>query len=126
MTNTRLTDPEIIEQRFPVRVQEFSIRRGSGGSGRFTGGNGVVRELEFLEALEVSLLTNRRSEWPPYGLAGGQAGVTGCNRLLRNQGSAESLGGQVQFTVEPGDRLIIETPGGGGYGAVEQEDDHSE
>ena len=126
MTNTRLTDPEIIEQRFPVRLWEFSIRRGSGGAGRFPGGNGVVRKLEFLETLEVSLLTNRRSEWPPYGLAGGQNGAIGHNILLRTEGSPEELNGQAQFTVEPGDRLVIETPGGGGYGVPEKTDGQPE
>ena len=126
MTNTRLTDPEIIEQRFPVRLWEFSIRRGSGGAGRSAGGNGVIRQLEFLEALEVSLLTNRRGDWPPYGLEGGQSGAIGHNTLLRKDRPAEPLSGQVQFTVEPGDRLVIETPGGGGYGVPEKDDAHSE
>jgi 5-oxoprolinase (ATP-hydrolysing) len=126
MTNTRLTDPEVIEQRFPVRLWEFSIRSGSGGAGRSPGGNGVIRQLEFLETLEVSLLTNRRSDWPPYGLAGGQPGAIGRNILLRKDRPAELLSGQVQFTVEPGDRLVIETPGGGGYGVPEKDDSHSD
>jgi 5-oxoprolinase (ATP-hydrolysing) len=126
MTNTRLTDPEVIEQRFPVRLWEFSIRSGSGGAGRCPGGNGVIRQLEFLETLEVSLLTNRRSDWPPYGLAGGQPGAIGRNILLRKDRPAELLSGQVQFTAEPGDRLVIETPGGGGYGVPEKDDSHSD
>jgi 5-oxoprolinase (ATP-hydrolysing) len=116
MTNTRLTDPEIMEQRFPVRVTEFSIRRGSGGDGRNPGGDGVYRQLEFLAPLEVSILSNRREQWPPYGLHGGEPGACGRNTLLRPGEEPRQLPGQVQLAVEPGDQLVIETPGGGGYG----------
>ncbi|MCP3695132.1 MAG: hydantoinase [Planctomycetaceae bacterium] len=116
MTNTRLTDPEIMEQRFPVRVTEFSIRRGSGGDGRNPGGDGVYRQLEFLAPLEVSILSNRREQWPPYGLHGGEPGACGRNTLLRSGEEPRQLPGQVQLAVEPGDQLVIETPGGGGYG----------
>ncbi|HEV3340497.1 MAG TPA: hydantoinase B/oxoprolinase family protein, partial [Pirellulales bacterium] len=117
MTNTRLTDPEVMEQRYPVHVREFSIRRGSGGKGRRRGGDGVVRVLEFLRTLEVSIVSQRRGEYPPYGLGGGEPGAVGRNTLERADGTREQLGGQVQFTAEPGDVLTIETPGGGGFGA---------
>ncbi|MFM2094435.1 MAG: Acetophenone carboxylase gamma subunit, partial [Planctomycetota bacterium] len=117
MTNTRLTDPEILEMRFPVRVREFSIRRGSGGAGRHRGGDGIVRRLEFLRTLEVSILSQRRGPYPPFGLQGGLPGKLGCNTLVHADGSRERLGGRVQIKVEPGDELQIETPGGGGFGA---------
>jgi 5-oxoprolinase (ATP-hydrolysing) len=119
MTNTRLTDPEVLEQRYPVRVQEFSIRRGSGGQGRHRGGDGIVRRLEFLRELEVSIVSQRRGPFPPYGLAGGQPGSVGRNWLTRADGRIEPLAGIVQFQAQPGDVLTIETPGGGGWGAVE-------
>jgi 5-oxoprolinase (ATP-hydrolysing) len=118
MTNTRLTDPEVIERRYPVRVVEFSIRRGTGGAGRRRGGDGVVRRLLFLRPLHVSLLHQRRGAYPPYGLAGGQCGAAGKNTLARADGSVHALGGQVQFQASPGDVLTIETPGGGGYGSA--------
>src|SRR6476659_2576535 len=86
MTNTRLTDPEILERRYPMRVLEFSIRRGSGGAGRNRGGDGVVRRLEFLRPLMLSLLTQRRGPHPPYGMADGEAGAIGANRLIRADG----------------------------------------
>jgi 5-oxoprolinase (ATP-hydrolysing) len=116
MTNTRLTDPEILERRYPVRLQEFSIRRGSGGAGRHRGGDGVVRRIEFLRPLTVSLLTQRRGPHPPYGMAGGQPGAFGANRLIRADGPVIQLGGIAQLEVAAGDILIVETPGGGGFG----------
>jgi 5-oxoprolinase (ATP-hydrolysing) len=116
MTNTRLTDPEILEQRYPVRLHEFRIRRGSGGAGRHRGGDGVVRRIEFLRSLILSLLTQRRGAYPPFGLEGGQAGSIGRNTLIRAKGSEERLAGQAQLVVAPGDTLIVETPGGGGWG----------
>ncbi|HEX5442466.1 MAG TPA: hydantoinase B/oxoprolinase family protein [Pirellulales bacterium] len=116
MTNTRLTDPEVLERRYPVRLHEFSIRRGSGGAGRHRGGDGVVRRIEFLRALEVSILSQRRGEYRPFGLAEGQAGAPGRNTLERAEGGREQLPGQVQFLAQPGDVLTIETPGGGGVG----------
>ncbi len=116
MTNTRLTDPEVLERRYPVRVRSFSIRRGSGGAGANPGGDGIVRELEFLTPLEVSILSQRRGPYPPYGLAGGEAGELGRNTLTRAGGSQESLAGRAQFRVQPGDVLRVETPGGGGFG----------
>jgi 5-oxoprolinase (ATP-hydrolysing) len=116
MTNTRLTDAEILERRYPVRLREFSIRRGSGGAGRHRGGDGVVRRLEFLRPLTLSMITQRRGPHAPYGMAGGQAGALGNNRLEPANGDVIHLPGTVQINVSAGDTLIIETPGGGGYG----------
>ena len=115
MTNTRITDIEIIEHRYPVRVRRFAIRRGSGGRGRFRGGDGVVRELEFLEPLSLSILSQHRREGP-YGLAGGGAGAPGSQRVLHPDGETLELGSIDGCEVGPGDRLILETPGGGGWG----------
>ncbi len=123
MTNTRLTDPEVIELRYPVRVREFSIRRGSGGAGLHRGGHGIVRRLEFLRPLEVSLLHQRRGPYAPYGLHGGGHGALGRNTLIRADGRYEVLSGQVQFHAEAGDVLMIETPGGGGYGSAAESSD---
>jgi len=120
MTNTRLTDPEILERRFPVRLEEFSIRHGSGGRGRYPGGNGVVRKLKFLRAVEVSILSQRRGAYPPFGLAEGRPGEPGINTLTRADGRVEQLPGCAQFRAEPGDTLTIETPGGGGWGKAER------
>jgi 5-oxoprolinase (ATP-hydrolysing) len=116
MTNTRLTDPEVIELRYPVRIREFSVRRGSGGAGQHRGGHGIVRRIEFLRELEVSLLGQRRGPYAPYGQAGGQPGALGRNTLLRADGTTEPLPARVQFTARLGDMLVIETPGGGGWG----------
>jgi 5-oxoprolinase (ATP-hydrolysing) len=110
MTNTRITDPEVLETRFPVRLVEFSLRRGSGGAGRWRGGDGLVRELEFLRPLRVSILSERRTR-APFGLAGGAPGARGRNFL-----DGRELPGKVELDVAPGARLRIETPGGGGYG----------
>jgi len=120
MTNTRLTDPEILERRYPVRVREFSIRRGSGGAGANVGGDGAVRQLEFLSPLTLSLLTQRRGSHPPYGMAEGQPGAAGRNRLIRADGTLVELSGIAQIDVSPGDTLLIETPCGGGYGAAKK------
>ncbi len=121
MTNTRLTDPEILERRYPVRLLEFSVRRGSGGSGRHAGGDGTVRRIEFLRPLSVSLLCERRGPHPPYGAAGGQPGQCGRNQLVRADGTVVDLPGIAQIDVQPGDTLVIETPGGG---AFEKGDSH--
>jgi 5-oxoprolinase (ATP-hydrolysing) len=115
MTNTRITDPEVIESRYPVRMQGFALRRGSGGEGAWRGGDGLVRSYEFLAPVTVSLLTERRVN-APYGLRGGAAGRPGRNAVLRGNGSVEELPHRVTLALDAGDRLIIETPGGGGYG----------
>jgi 5-oxoprolinase (ATP-hydrolysing) len=115
MTNSRLTDPEILEDRFPVRLERFAIRRGSGGAGRWRGGEGVVRRIRFLAPMTASILSGSRRV-PPFGLAGGGDGAVGRNRLERADGRLEELGGCAQVSVQPGDLLEIATPGGGGYG----------
>ena len=122
MTNTRLTDPEILEARYPVRLREWSIRRGSGGLGKHRGGDGMVREFEFLAALDVSLLTSRRAT-SPHGANGGQSGRSGRNRLQRaGEADFNDLPDAGQIRVASGDVLCIETPGGGGleYGPTNQ------
>ena len=115
MTNTRITDPEVLERRYPVVLKEFSIRRGSGGKGEFTGGDGVNRRVEFLEAMDVGILSERRLSGP-YSLGGAEAGQTGRNSLIRD-GKWANIGGHAQVRVQPGDEICIETPGGGGYTA---------
>jgi 5-oxoprolinase (ATP-hydrolysing) len=115
MTNSRLTDPEVLESRFPVLVEAFAIREGSGGAGRHRGGNGVVRRIEFREAMEASILAGRRAV-APFGLMGGQSGELGKNYVIRADGSRENFGATHTLTVNPGDVFVIETPGGGGYG----------
>jgi 5-oxoprolinase (ATP-hydrolysing) len=110
MTNSRITDPEILESRLPLRVTRFALRRGSGGSGRHRGGDGLVREVEFLAPLEVSILSERRVR-APFGLAGGEPGARGINRL-----DGQDVGGKAHLRVRPGQRLCMETPGGGGFG----------
>ena len=117
MTNSRLTDPEILEQRLPVRLERFAIRRGSGGAGRWRGGDGVVREIQALEPITLSLLTGSRVV-APFGLAGGEAGRCGQNSLRRADGACELLPGSVAVELGVGDRVRVETPGGGGYGRV--------
>jgi 5-oxoprolinase (ATP-hydrolysing) len=115
MTNSRLTDPEILESKFPVLVREFSIRRSSGGMGHHRGGAGVVRRLEFRAALSGALLANHR-RIAPFGLAGGQPAVRGEALIRRVTGEVEQLGATARFDVQPGDELTILTPGGGGFG----------
>ena len=117
MTNSRLTDPEVLEWRFPVLVEGFSIRRGSGGRGRRSGGDGVVRRLRFLRPMTVAILSNRR-RIRPFGLAGGGDGLAGCNRIERADGTAADLPGTVRIELGEGDTVVIETPGGGGYGSI--------
>jgi 5-oxoprolinase (ATP-hydrolysing) len=116
MTNTRITDPEVLEHRYPVRLERFEIRKGSGGGGRRPGGDGVVRELTFLEPVSLSLLTQHRVE-APYGAAGGQPGKPGRQRIIRADGEEIELKSVDGCEAEAGDRLILETPGGGGWGA---------
>jgi 5-oxoprolinase (ATP-hydrolysing) len=115
MTNSRMTDPEVLEQRFPVLIESFAIRRGSGGAGRWRGGNGAVRKLKCREPVEASILSNHRIV-APFGLAGGANGAIGANRLHRVTGETILLNATATVNLEPGDTLIIETPGGGGYG----------
>jgi 5-oxoprolinase (ATP-hydrolysing) len=117
MTNTRITDPEIIERRYPVRVERFERRRGSGGAGRHPGGDGTVREITFLAPMVLSVLTQHRTT-APYGLAGGEPGQPGRQRLLRATGATVELRSTDGADVQPGDRLILETPGGGGWGKL--------
>jgi 5-oxoprolinase (ATP-hydrolysing) len=116
MTNTRMTDPEVLETRFPVRTEEFSIRTGSGGAGRFRGGDGVVRKLRFLEPMTVTMLTSHRVV-PPFGLRGGRPGECGRNAVERADGSVEELRGNDEASLRTGDAIVIETPGGGGFGS---------
>lgn len=115
MTNTRITDPEVLEHRYPVRVERFGIRRGSGGAGRWRGGDGAVRELRFLEPVQLSVLSQHRVE-RPYGMDGGAPGAPGRQRVIRASGEVLELGPIDGCEVGPGDRLRLETPGGGGWG----------
>ncbi len=115
MTNSRLTDPEILETRFPVRLEEFSIRRGSGGAGEWRGGDGALRRVRFLEPMSAGILANRRIV-APFGLAGGADGALGENWIERVDGTVEVLPATASAAMEPGDCFVIATPGGGGYG----------
>jgi len=117
MTNTRITDPEVIEHRYPVRIVETSIRKNSGGNGKWKGGDGMKRVYEFREGVDLSLLTQRRQSGP-YGLAGGEAGQPGEQWLLKKDGTRQRLDGIVSLHIEPGEGLEILTPGGGGYGSA--------
>ena len=117
MTNSRLTDPEILEQRLPVRLERFAVRRGSGGDGRWRGGDGVERELQALEPITLSLLTGSRRV-PPFGLAGGTAAACGENWLQRRDQPPVQIPGSIAVELEPGDRVRVLTPGGGGYGEL--------
>lgn len=116
MTNSRLTDPEVLEWRYPVRVDAFAVREGSGGRGRWTGGCGVERRIRFLEPMTVALLTGHRRV-APYGMAGGAPGGLGANLVERADGRSEPLEGVDTVEVSPGDVLVVRTPGGGGYGS---------
>ena len=118
MTNTRITDPEILERRYPVMLREFSVRKNSGGSGKFIGGDGLVREVEFLEPLNAAILSERRVH-QPYGLNCGEPGKSGLNLFFRNDGTILFLGGKNEIHAETGDRIRIETPGGGGFGRLD-------
>ncbi|WP_028803590.1 hydantoinase B/oxoprolinase family protein [Streptomyces sp. 142MFCol3.1] len=124
MTNSRLTDPEVLEWRLPVRLDEFAVRRGSGGAGRWRGGDGGVRRLRFLEPMTVSTLSQHRRV-APYGMAGGEPGALGANRIERADGTVTELGGSDSADVGPGDVLVIETPGGGGYGPPPRDHDEA-
>jgi 5-oxoprolinase (ATP-hydrolysing) len=115
MTNSRLTDPEILEYRFPVRLESYEIRAGSGGAGRWRGGDGGVRRIRFLESMTASILSNGRRHGA-FGLNGGQSGATGENRIVRVDGRVEELPHLAEVEMRPGDLFVIATPGGGGYG----------
>jgi len=115
MTNTKLTDPEELERRYPVRLRRFGIRSDSGGSGRWAGGDGIIRELEFLAPVQMTLVSQHRQE-APYGLNGGSPGHCGRQFWVRADGTEEALPGIVTRAVGPGERIRIETPGGGGWG----------
>lgn len=114
-TNTRITDPEILERRYPIVLREFSIRKGSGGKGKHKGGDGVIREMEPLRPLTVSILSERRV-LKPYGMCGGEPGTCGRNLLIRNNGVTVNIGGRCSTDWNVGERLRLETPGAGGYG----------
>jgi 5-oxoprolinase (ATP-hydrolysing) len=117
MTNSRLTDPEVLEFRFPVRLDSYAVRAGSGGAGHWKGGDGGVRRVRFLERMTASILSNGRTV-PAFGMAGGQPGALGINRVERRDGRVEVLQHIGSAAMEPGDVFVIETPGGGGYGAA--------
>lgn len=126
MTNTRITDPEILERRYPVLLHRFSIRHNSGGQGEFTGGDGVIRELEFTEPLQVSILSERRV-LPPFGMHGGGAASQGLNLWVKaptQENPARrtiNIGGKATVKMGAGDRLVLHTPGGGGWGTPKDE-----
>jgi 5-oxoprolinase (ATP-hydrolysing) len=117
MTNTRLTDPEILELRYPVLLEEFSIRRGSGGTGRWKAGDGTLRRIRFLERMDCAILSSFR-QVPPYGLEGGEPGQCGENWVRRNNGTLERLLGCDQTVLDPGEAVIVKTPTGGGFGRL--------
>jgi 5-oxoprolinase (ATP-hydrolysing) len=120
MTNSRLTDPEVLEWRFPVRLDSYAIRAGSGGAGRWHGGDGGVRRVRFLEDMQASILSNGRHHGA-FGLAGGQPGAVGINRVERADGRIEMLDHIGSVQMHPGDVFVVETPGGGGWGTPRQE-----
>jgi len=115
MTNSRLTDPEILEARLPVRLDRFAVRRGSGGQGAHRGGDGVVRAVTFLEPMRANILANRRRV-APKGIDGGDDGQPGRNWVEHSDGTVEMLSATDYADVQRGDRFVIETPGGGGFG----------
>lgn len=117
MTNSRITDPEILETRFPVLVERFAVRRGSGGAGAHKGGDGAARRIRFLEPMKAAILANRRTT-RAFGLCGGEAGAPGVNWVERAEGGLVTLGASGEVEIGPGDVFHIETPGGGGYGAA--------
>jgi 5-oxoprolinase (ATP-hydrolysing) len=115
MTNSRLTDPEVLEFRFPVRLESYEIRLGSGGTGKWKGGNGGVRRVRFLEDMTASILSNGRKV-PAFGMAGGQPGQVGINRVVRTDAKTDQLDHIGSAEMKPGDVFEIHTPGGGGFG----------
>lgn len=119
MTNSRLTDPEVLEWRYPVLVEDFSIRRHSGGQGKYSGGDGVVRKIQFLKSMSAAILSSHR-QTPPFGLAGGKPGAVGKNYIQHRNGKVTALKATDQVAMKSGDTFVIETPGGGGFGTPEQ------
>jgi 5-oxoprolinase (ATP-hydrolysing) len=115
MTNSRLTDPEIMESRYPILIERFAVRAGSGGKGQWNGGDGAVRIVRFREAMTAAILSNRRTT-APFGVDGGEAGKPGRNAVRRADGRVEELGSTARTAMAAGDAFIIETPGGGGFG----------
>jgi 5-oxoprolinase (ATP-hydrolysing) len=115
MTNTRLTDPEVLEFRYPVLLEDFHIRAGSGGRGEWNAGDGVRRTIRFLEKMDCTILSGHRRV-PPFGLAGGEAGQVGENSVRRNDGRLEKLKGADATVIDAGEAVIIQTPTAGGYG----------
>ncbi len=117
MTNSRLTDPEILEMRFPVILEEFSIRQNSGGAGEHKGGDGVIRRVKFRESMTASILSQRRNVFP-HGMKGGANGAKGLNYVIRRDGTRVDLSATATIELDEGDTFVIETPGGGGFGAL--------
>jgi 5-oxoprolinase (ATP-hydrolysing) len=122
MTNSRLTDPEVLEWRFPVRLESYAIRRGSGGAGRHRGGDGSERRVRFLEPMTAVMLANHRRV-PPFGVAGGAPGAVGRNWVERADGSREEFGATFAVEMQAGDVFVVQTPGGGGFGPVPERRD---
>jgi 5-oxoprolinase (ATP-hydrolysing) len=117
MTNSRLTDPEVLEWRYPVRLESHRIRVGSGGTGRWHGGNGAVRRIRFLTPMTASILSNNRV-YAPFGAQGGAVGALGANYVERVDGTRETLAHIGRTQMQPGDIFVVETPGGGGFGVA--------
>lgn len=123
MTNTRITDPEIMERRYPVVLRRFCLRPNSGGKGLYTGGNGIIRDVEFTIPMKSSILSERRA-FAPYGINGGSDGVRGLNTWIRADGSEINIGGKSTISVAKGDRMVIVSPGGGGWGRAAVDSSH--
>ena len=119
MTNTRITDPEILERRYPVILRRFCLREGSGGAGVHPGGDGIIRDIEFRLPIKVSILSERRA-FAPYGLEGGEDGLRGRNVWVRKNGRTVNLGGKNTAMMDSGDRIVVMSPGGGGWGKPKQ------
>lgn len=117
MTNTRITDPEVLEKRYPCILRKFALRSGSGGRGRHNGGEGVIREIEFLRPVQCSIISERRVHHP-YGMDGGEEGACGLNLWVTKGNRVVNMGGKGSIPMKTGDRVVIMTPGGGGYGKV--------
>ncbi|MFN7492945.1 MAG: hydantoinase B/oxoprolinase family protein, partial [Cyclobacteriaceae bacterium] len=115
MTNTRITDPEVLELKYPVVLEKFAIRKNSGGNGKWKGGNGIVRQIRFNQAMDINILSQHRQEMP-YGMNGGSPGKCGEQFHIAANGKKRKLKGMDSLSVKPGDRILLHTPGGGGWG----------